>query len=138
MAADLPTSAPTSGAKSKPVPGDAPIFDVRGLVKHYPIGGGLRLRRNAGFIQAVDGVDFAIHKGETLGLVGESGCGKTTVARTLMRLEEPSAGEALFHGEDIFRADAARSEEYPPADTDDLPGSLRVVESTHAGRADYR
>src|SRR6185503_5010454 len=86
---------------------EAPIFDVRGLVKHYPVGGGLRLRRSAGFIQAVDGVDFAIHKGETLGLVGESGCGKTTVARTLMRLEEPSAGEALFHGQDIFRADAA-------------------------------
>ena len=111
MAADLPTSlptsGPTSGATSKPAPGAAPIFEVRGLVKHYPIGGGLRLRRSAGFIQAVDGVDFAIHKGETLGLVGESGCGKTTVARTLMRLEEPSAGEALFHGEDIFRADAA-------------------------------
>jgi ABC-type glutathione transport system ATPase component len=103
MAADSSTSAPTP----KPVAGDAPIFDVRGLVKHYPIGSGLRLRRKAGSIQAVDGVDFAIHKGETLGLVGESGCGKTTVARTLMRLEEPSAGEALFHGEDIFRADAA-------------------------------
>ena len=57
----LPTSAPTSGAKSKPVPGDAPIFEVRGLVKHYPIGGGLRLRRNAGFIQAVDGVDFGFN-----------------------------------------------------------------------------
>jgi oligopeptide transport system ATP-binding protein len=111
MAADLQpslrTSAPTSAAQSKPAPGDAPIFEVRGLVKHYPIGGGLRLRRSAGLIQAVDGVDFAIHRGETLGLVGESGCGKTTVARTLMRLEEPSAGEALFHGEDIFRADGA-------------------------------
>ena len=103
MAADLPTSR----SKSKPVAGDAPIFDVRGLVKHYPVGSGFRLRRNTRFIQAVDGVDFAIRKGETLGLVGESGCGKTTVARTLMRLEEPSAGEALFHGKDIFRANAA-------------------------------
>jgi oligopeptide transport system ATP-binding protein len=104
MAADSSTPA----AKSTPQPGAAPIFEVRGLVKHFPIGGGLRLRRNAGVIQAVDGVDFAIHQGETLGLVGESGCGKSTVARTLMRLEEPSAGEALFHGEDIFRADAAQ------------------------------
>ena len=108
MAADLPSASPASGATSKPVPSDALILDVRGLVKHYPIGRGLRLRRNAGVIQAVDGVDFAIRKGETLGLVGESGCGKSTVARTLMRLEEPSAGAALFNGEDIFRADAAR------------------------------
>ena len=107
MAADSPTAPQTSGSMSRPAPGDAPIFEVRGLIKHYPIGHGLRLRRSAGAIRAVDGVDLAIHKGETLGLVGESGCGKTTVARTLMRLEEPSAGEALFHGEDIFRADAA-------------------------------
>ena len=86
MVADLSTSAAASVSKSKPVPGDAPIFEVRGLVKHYPIGSGLRLRRKTGSIQAVDGVDFAIRKGETLGLVGESGCGNTTVARSLMRL----------------------------------------------------
>ena len=103
MAAD----ASLPGSKSKRTPGAAPILDVRGLVKHYPIGSGLRLRRRAGFIQAVDGVDFAIHTGETLGLVGESGCGKTTVARTLMLLEEPSAGEALFHGRNIFRSNTA-------------------------------
>ena len=107
MAADSPISPPTPGALSRPMPGGTPIFEVRGLVKHYPIGRGLRLRRNAGVIQAVDGVDFALHQGETLGLVGESGCGKTTVARTLMRLEEPSAGKALYHGEDIFRANPA-------------------------------
>lgn len=104
MAVESPASTPIRA----PVPGDPPVFEVRGLVKHYPIGSGLRLRRNSGVIQAVDGVDFAIHQGETLGLVGESGCGKSTVARTLMRLEEPSAGEALFHGEDIFRADEAQ------------------------------
>ena len=103
MAVESLTSKPTRA----PMPGDPPIFDVRGLVKHYRVGGGLRLRRSSAVIQAVDGVDLAIHQGETLGLVGESGCGKSTVARTLMRLEEPSAGEALFHGADIFRADQA-------------------------------
>ncbi len=107
MAAELSIPGPGSAPASKRPPGDAPIFEVRGLVKHFPIGGSLRLRRSTGVIQAVDGVDFALHKGETLGLVGESGCGKSTVARTVMRLEEPSAGEALFHGKDIFRADAA-------------------------------
>ncbi len=105
MAASLPISPQLLG--SKRVSSDAPILDVRGLVKHYSTGSGLRLRRSAASIRAVDGVDFAIRKGETLGLVGESGCGKTTVARTLMRLEEPSAGEALFHGEDILRAEGA-------------------------------
>jgi oligopeptide/dipeptide ABC transporter ATP-binding protein len=104
VAVELATSGPTP----KFAPGDAPIFDVRGLVKHYPIGGSLQLRRSARSIRAVDGVDFTIRRGETLGLVGESGCGKSTLARTLMRLEEPTAGEALFHGEDIFRADAAQ------------------------------
>ncbi|MBM3343303.1 MAG: dipeptide ABC transporter ATP-binding protein [Betaproteobacteria bacterium] len=86
----------------------AAIIEVRGLTKHFPIGAGLKLRQKAAVIRAVDGVDFAIHKGETLGLVGESGCGKSTVARTLMRLEEPTAGEARFHGEDIFSAGDAR------------------------------
>jgi oligopeptide transport system ATP-binding protein len=105
MAASLPISPQLLG--SKRVSSDTPILDVRGLVKHYSTGSGLRLRRSAASIRAVDGVDFAIRKGETLGLVGESGCGKTTVARTLMRLEEPSAGEALFHGEDILRAEGA-------------------------------
>ena len=97
MAADAPMLPPTARQQV--------LFEVRALVKHYPIGAGLRLRRRAAVIQAVDGVDFTIARGETLGLVGESGCGKSTVARTLMRLEEPSAGEAFFHGEDIFRAD---------------------------------
>ncbi|MFT5174773.1 MAG: oligopeptide transport system ATP-binding protein [Gammaproteobacteria bacterium] len=96
MVADVPMLTPAAEQQ--------PLFEVRGLVKHYPIGAGLRLRRHAAVIQAVDGVDFAIARGETLGLVGESGCGKSTVARTLLRLDEPSAGEAFFHGEDIFRA----------------------------------
>jgi oligopeptide transport system ATP-binding protein len=102
----MPVDARASGSTAKAPPSGAPILDVRGLIKHYPIGSAMQLRRSRGVIHAVDGVDFAIHKGETLGLVGESGCGKSTVARTLMRLEEPSAGEALFQGSDIFRARA--------------------------------
>jgi oligopeptide transport system ATP-binding protein len=78
------------------------ILDVRDLVKHYPLTQGIVLRKQVGSVQAVDGVSFQLHKGETLGLVGESGCGKSTIAKTLLRLDEPTSGEALYEGEDIF------------------------------------
>ena len=84
------------------------VLDVDRLAKHFSVGGGLLDRSRRGVIKAVDEVSFALHKGETLGLVGESGCGKSTVARTLLRLEEPTRGTALFRGEDIFSADAKR------------------------------
>ena len=78
------------------------VLSVRGLKKWFPIKKGL-FSRVVGQVKAVDGVDFDIHSGETLGLVGESGCGKTTVGRTILRLNDPvTAGSAHFHGEDVF------------------------------------
>lgn len=82
--------------------GDAPILEVRDLKKHFPIKKGL-LRRTVGHVFAVDGVSFSIGKGETMGLVGESGCGKTTVGRTLLRLTEPSDGQILLSGRDVTK-----------------------------------
>jgi peptide/nickel transport system ATP-binding protein len=79
---------------------DDPLLSVRGLKKHYPITEGL-LRREVGRVRAVDGISFDVSRGETLGLVGESGCGKSTAARTLLRLEEPTAGTVAIDGEDI-------------------------------------
>lgn len=78
------------------------ILEVENLVKHFPITQGIVLKRQVGTIKAVDGVNFQLRRGETLGLVGESGCGKSTVARTLLRLEEPTDGKAIFKGQDIF------------------------------------
>ncbi len=77
-----------------------PVIEVSGLTKHYPVKKGL-LRRTVGQVFAVDGVSFAIHEGETLGLVGESGCGKSTVARTVLRLLEPTGGSIRINGRDI-------------------------------------
>jgi peptide/nickel transport system ATP-binding protein len=76
------------------------LLEVKDLKKHFPITGGL-MRRTVGYVKAVDGVSFYIKKGETLGLVGESGCGKTTTGRTVLRLLEPTGGEITFDDPDL-------------------------------------
>ncbi|HEY9523423.1 MAG TPA: dipeptide ABC transporter ATP-binding protein [Thermopolyspora sp.] len=84
-----------------------PLLSVRGLVKHFPITSGL-LRRQVGAVRAVDGVSFDVAKGETLGLVGESGCGKSTTGRLITRLLEPTEGQLLFDGVDITHISQGR------------------------------
>ncbi len=85
-----------------------PILEVRNLVKYFPIYKGALRKRLVGQVHAVDGVSFSISPGETLGLVGESGCGKSTTARTIVRLQEPTSGEILFQGTNL--ADLKNSE----------------------------
>jgi peptide/nickel transport system ATP-binding protein len=89
-----------------PAPAPQPLLDVRNLRKHFPIQKGFR-RRVVGVVRAVDDVSFSVQEGETLGLVGESGCGKTTAARCILRAHPPTGGEMLFHTTDGRYVDLA-------------------------------
>jgi peptide/nickel transport system ATP-binding protein/oligopeptide transport system ATP-binding protein len=101
-----PQGQPTATSVAPP----GPLLSVTGLTKHFPVTRGVILRHRVGLVRSVDDVSFDVARGETLGIVGESGCGKTTTARMLVRLLEPTAGQILFDGRDIthLRAGAMR------------------------------
>ncbi|MFI1072278.1 ABC transporter ATP-binding protein [Streptomyces puniciscabiei] len=85
-------------------PDGEPLLEVSGLTKHFPVKGGFPIRRTIGAVQAVDGIDITVHAGESFGLVGESGCGKSTTGRLITRLLEPTSGTITYRGRDISHA----------------------------------
>ncbi|MBX6340987.1 MAG: dipeptide ABC transporter ATP-binding protein [Thermomicrobiaceae bacterium] len=97
--ANAPTT--TNGAGN----GKEVLLDVRDLYMHFPLTRGIIIQRQVGAVQAVDGVSFQVYKGETLGLVGESGCGKSTTGRAILQLYKPTAGEVIFRGKDLTKLD---------------------------------
>ena len=86
----------------------APVLEVHGLQKYFPVSTGSFLQRKTAWVKAVEAVDFAILPGETLGLIGESGCGKTTTAKLILLQEKPTAGAILFDGDDVMRCTGPR------------------------------
>ena len=113
------------------------ILSAQNLVKHYPIRTGI-LRRTTGHVKAVDGVSFELHKGETLGIVGESGCGKSTLGRLLMRLEDPTSGTVTFGGEDWSTASGSKMRRPAPRHPDRLPGPVHLAQPEDDGRRHRR
>lgn len=103
-APDAPTEPAARGGHSRG--SEPPLLSVKDLKTHFPVRSGL-LQRVTGWVKAVDGVSFDLGKGETLGLVGESGCGKTTVGRTLLKLIPASGGTVTFEGKDVMKAQGA-------------------------------
>jgi oligopeptide transport system ATP-binding protein len=98
--ADAPAASPSPGGTAS---GDV-LLEVRNLVTHFTVGGGFFAGR-AGVVRAVDGISFSIRRGETLGLVGESGCGKTTTGRSILQLERPTSGQVIFEGRELTTLD---------------------------------
>jgi len=102
-----PNTLASAGTGAGAGTGATPLVEVRDLVKHFPVLGGI-LQRTVNVVQAVESVNLEIRRGETLGLVGESGCGKTTVGRLLLRLIEPTSGTIRFDGTDITHLRGSR------------------------------
>ncbi|MGE4585619.1 MAG: ATP-binding cassette domain-containing protein, partial [Sphaerochaeta sp.] len=82
-----------------------PLLEVKDLKQHFPITSGALLKRQVGAIRAVDGISFSVYPGETLGIVGESGCGKSTTVRSISQLYKPTSGSVVFNGVDLTTAD---------------------------------
>ncbi|WP_390898986.1 ABC transporter ATP-binding protein [Streptomyces cynarae] len=106
----IPEQELASPASAKPPAGEN-LLEVSGLQKHFPIRQGIVFQRQIGAVHAVDGIDFSVRAGESLGLVGESGCGKSTTGRLITRLLEPTAGSIVFDGEDITHKPVAKMRE---------------------------
>ena len=92
-----------------------PVLQVRDLKKHFPVTQGFFLKKVVGHVQAVDGIDFSIPQGQTLAIVGESGCGKTTTAKLVLRLEDPTSGQVLADGKDVHALEGEAFRDYRTA-----------------------
>ena len=101
---------------------EAPLLEVRNLTKHFPVGHGKE-------VHAVNGVSFTLEKGETLGIVGESGCGKSSMGRTILKVHEPTSGQIIFEGNDITNLSNKKNVSLQEKNADDFSGSVCIFKS---------
>ena len=99
------------------------------MVREYPVTAGALLQRKVASVKAVSDVTLHLDAGETFGLVGESGCGKTTLGKLIVGIEKPDGGRIALDGEEIFKLSGRRAAPRPPRPADDVPGSVRVARS---------
>ena len=135
-------------------PSDEVLLEVRNLAMYFPVTSGIIFQRTVGHIKAVDGVSFSIKRGETLGLVGESGCGKTTTGRCILQLYKPTTGDVIFEGENLNELDGSAmramrrkiqvifQDPYgslnPRMTCGDIVGEPLVVHKLTSGKGEYR
>ena len=134
-----PTVHTTAAACAEGGPeGQAPLLRVEGLTKHFEVKGSGGWGGGRALLRAVDGVSFTIQPGQTLGLVGESGCGKTTTGRVILRLLEPTAGHVYWGEEeqDLMALPQRHLFPWPSTHADDFSGPLQLAQSTHDHRGD--
>ena len=116
---------------------DGVVLRVAGLKKYFTVGGGL-LGRNKSSLKAVDGISFEIEEGTTYGLVGESGCGKTTTAKMILLLERPTEGQIRFEDEDTWTMSRDSRRRYKALGAGRVPGPLGLAQSSNAGGRHHR
>ena len=102
------TTMPEAAASNAAPQNDDIILEVKNLKMYFPVGGGFLSRKPVGYVKAVDDLSFVVKRGETLGLVGESGCGKTTTGRCILQLYKPTAGQIIFNGEDLTKLNSKK------------------------------
>lgn len=102
------TTMPEAAASNAAPQNDDIILEVKNLKMYFPVGGGFLSRKPVGYVKAVDDLSFIVKRGETLGLVGESGCGKTTTGRCILQLYKSTAGQIFFNGEDLTKLDSKK------------------------------
>src|ERR1700749_2454375 len=119
-------------------PDSKPLLEVRGLQMHFPVTEGIVINRKVGEVKAVDGIDFTMRRGETMGLVGESGCGKTTTGRCILRLEKPAPRRDPLRWRRHRQTRAQRFGSAAAPHPGDLPRSVQPAEPADEGRRDHR